>query len=136
MGDGETNANIGDSVRDHDGACNDGEVDRTESGGGVGTNGPRGINGVIVDDEETNGSLGDGVWEHIGYQQSRRARASIETGCASALEEVWTRARPWFLEEDLERFMGTAYMGTDEEGEVETLRGSVRRRLSRNARVV
>ena len=40
------------------------------------------------------------------------------------MEEAWTRARPWFLEEDLERFMGTAFMGTDGEVEVGTLRGS------------
>jgi hypothetical protein len=35
------------------------------------------------------------------------------------------RARPWFLEEYLERFMG-AFMGTDGEAEVGTLQGSVR----------
>ena len=69
-----------------------------------------------------------------GYQQSRRVRASFEAGCASVLEEPWTRARPWFLEEDLEHFMGTAFMGIDGEAEVGTLRGSVRRRLSHNSR--
>ena len=134
MGDEETNASLGDSVWDRDGAYVDGEVDRTGSSGGEGTNGPGGINGVIVGDEETNGSLGDGMQERNGYQQSRRVRAGIEVGCASALEEVWTRAWPRFLEEDLECFMGTAFMGTDGEVEVGNLRGSVRQRLSCNAR--
>jgi hypothetical protein len=51
--------------------------------------------------------------------------------CASVLEEVWTEARLWFLDEGLERFMGTVFMGTtfmgtDAEAEVGTLRGSVR----------
>ena len=41
------------------------------------------------------------------------------------MEEAWTEAWPWFLEEDLERFMGTAFMGTDREAEVGTLRGEV-----------
>ena len=50
------------------------------------------------------------------------------------MEEAWTRARPWFLEEDLERFMGMAFMGTDGEAEVGTLRGSVRLGLLPNAR--
>jgi hypothetical protein len=68
-----------------------------------------------------NGSVGDGVREHDGYQQSRRVRVDIEAGCTSALEESWTRARPWFLEEDLERFMGMVFMGTDGEAEVGTL---------------
>jgi hypothetical protein len=74
-----------------------------------------------VGDWETNGSLGDGVREHDRYQQSRRVRIGIEAGCASALEEAWTEARPWFLEEDLERFMGTAFMGTYGKAEVGTL---------------
>ena len=47
-------------------------------------------------------------------------------GCASALEEAWTSDRPWFLEEDLERFMGKAYMQTDGEAEVGTLQDSAR----------
>jgi hypothetical protein len=118
----------------HDGACDDGEVDHTRSSGGEGTNGPRGISGVVMGDGGINGSVGDGVREHDGYQQSRRVRADIEAGCASALEESWTRARPWFLEEDLERIMGMAFMGTNGEAEVGTLRGSARRRLSHNAR--
>ena len=42
-------------------------------------------------------------------------------GCASALEEEWIGAWPRFLEEDLERFMGMAFMGTDGEAEVGTL---------------
>jgi hypothetical protein len=79
-----------------------------------------------VGDGETNGSLGDGVRDRDGYQQSRRVRTGIEAGCASALEEAWIGARPWFLEEDLERFMGMAFMGTDGEAEVGTLRGSAR----------
>ena len=64
VGDGETNASLGDGVRDHDGAYDDGEVDHTRSGGCEGTNGPRGINGVVVGDRETNGSLGNGVRDH------------------------------------------------------------------------
>ena len=47
-------------------------------------------------------------------------------GCASALEEAWTGARPQFLEEDLERFMGMAFMGTNGEVEMGSLRGSAR----------
>ena len=109
-------------------------MDHTRSSGGKGTNGPGGINDVIVGDGETIGSLGDGVREHNGYQQSRRVRTGIEAGCASALEEAWTRAWPRFLKEDLECFMGMAFMGTDGETEVGTLRGSATRRLSRNAR--
>ena len=42
-------------------------------------------------------------------------------GCNSALEEVWTRAHPWFLKKDLEHFMGMAFMATDGEAEVGTL---------------
>ena len=61
MGDGETNANLGDGVQDHDGARDDGEVDRTRSGGGERTIGAGGVNIVVVS------SLGDGVWEHDGY---------------------------------------------------------------------
>jgi hypothetical protein len=37
------------------------------------------------------------------------------------LEEAWTRAQPWFLEEDPEHFMGTAFKGTDGKAEVGTL---------------
>ena len=68
MGDGETNANLGDGIWDRDGACDDGEVDRTESGGGERTTGAGGINIVVVGDWETNGSLGDGMWERDEYQ--------------------------------------------------------------------
>ena len=50
------------------------------------------------------------------------------------MEEAWTGARPKFLKEDLERFMGMAFMGTDGEAEVGTLRGSARPGLLRNAR--
>ena len=46
---------------------------------------------------------------------------SIEAGCASALEEAWIGAWPWFLVEDLERFMGTTFMGTNGEAKVGTL---------------
>ena len=91
MGDRETNASLGDGVWDHDGAYDDDEVDCTGSGGGEGTNGLGGINSVVVGDGETNGSLGDDVWELDMYQQSRRVRAGIEVGCASALVEVWTK---------------------------------------------
>ena len=41
------------------------------------------------------------------------------------MEDTWTRAQPRFLEEDQERFMGTAFMGTDVVAEVGTLRGEV-----------
>ena len=34
VGDGETNANLGDGVWDRNGACDDGEVDHTRSCGG------------------------------------------------------------------------------------------------------
>jgi hypothetical protein len=72
-----------------------------------------GVNIVVVDNEETNGSLGGGKRECDGW-------------CASVLEEVWTGARLWFLDEGLERFMGTVFMGTtfmgtDAEVEVGTL---------------
>ena len=61
------------------------------------------------------------MWEHDRYQQSRRVQTGIKAGCTSALEEAWTRAQPWFLEEDLERFMGITFMGTNGELEVGTL---------------
>ena len=61
------------------------------------------------------------MWEHDRYQQSRRVQTGIKAGFASALEETWTEAWPWFLEEDLERFMGMAFMGTNGEAEVGTL---------------
>jgi hypothetical protein len=67
VGDGETNANLGDSVRDRDGSYNDGEVDCTGSGGGERTIGTSGVNVVIMGDWQTNGSLEDGMWEHDGY---------------------------------------------------------------------
>ena len=54
--------------------------------------------------------------------------------CASALEKAWTGARPQFLEEDLEHFMGMAFMGTNGEVEVGTLRGTMRPGLLCNAR--
>ena len=57
---------------DHDGATDDGKVDRTGSGSGERTASVGGVNVVIVGDCETNGSLGDGVQECDGYQQSRR----------------------------------------------------------------
>ena len=72
MGDKETNASLGDDVQDHDRAYNDSEVDHTGSDSGEGTNGTVGINSVIVGIGETNGSLGDSVWECDGCQQSRR----------------------------------------------------------------
>ena len=94
VGDGETNANRGDGVWDHDDACDDDEVDRSGSGGGERTTSAGGVNVVVVGDRETNGSLGDGVWERNRYQQLRRVRTGIKVGCASTLEEVWTRAWP------------------------------------------
>ena len=75
---------------------------------------------------ESNGSLGDNVRERDGYQQSRRVRIGIEVRCVIALEEAWTGACPWFLEEDRERFMGMTFLGTDGEVKVGTLRGGVR----------
>ena len=51
---------------DRDRACDDGDMDHTKSDDGEGTNGPRGVNGVIMGDGETNGSLGDGVRDHDG----------------------------------------------------------------------
>ena len=39
---------------DHDGATNNGKVDRTRSGGGEQTTGAGGINVIIVGDRETN----------------------------------------------------------------------------------
>ena len=61
MGYKETNANLGDAVWDYDGAGDDGEVDRTRSGGGERTTGAGGVNIVVVGDRETNTNLGDGV---------------------------------------------------------------------------
>ena len=77
---------------DHNRAYDDDKVDHTGSGGGEGANSLGGINSVIIGDGEINGSLGDGVWERDGYQQSRRVRVGIKAGCTSALEEAWTRA--------------------------------------------
>ena len=123
-----------DGELNHNKATDDGEVDHTGSGSGEGTNSPGGINGVVVGNGETNGSLGHGVRECDGYQQSRRVRIGNKAECANALEEAWTGARPKFLKEDLERFMGMAFMGTDGEAEVGTLRGSARLGLLHNAR--
>jgi hypothetical protein len=53
-------------MQDHDGACNNGEVDHTGSGDGERTNGAGGINVVVVGDGERNGSLGDGERELTG----------------------------------------------------------------------
>ena len=50
-----------DGELDHDGATNDGEVDRTGSDGGERTTGAGGVNIVVVGDRETNTNLGDGV---------------------------------------------------------------------------
>ena len=62
-----TMSRSGDGELDHDGATDNGEVDRTRSGGGERTTGAGGVNIVIVGDWETNGSLGDGIREHDGY---------------------------------------------------------------------
>ena len=72
VGDGEINASLGDGVWDHDGACDDGEVDHTRSGGGERTTSTGGVNIIVVGDGETNGILGEGMWDHDEYQQSRR----------------------------------------------------------------
>ena len=58
VGDKETNANLGDDVQDHDGACDDDKVDCIRSGSGEPTTDA--------------GSLGDGLQQRDGYQQSRR----------------------------------------------------------------
>jgi hypothetical protein len=55
-------------VQDHNGACDDGKVDRTGSGSGERTTNAGGINVVVVGDWETNGSLGDSMWECDRYQ--------------------------------------------------------------------
>ena len=56
----------GNGELDHDGATNDGEVDRTESSGGERTTSADGINVIIVGNRETNANLGDGVRDHYG----------------------------------------------------------------------
>ena len=48
-----------DGKLDHDGATNDGEVNRIGSSGGKRTTGAGGINIIIVGDGETNANLGD-----------------------------------------------------------------------------
>ena len=48
----------GDGELDHDGATDNGEVDRTGSGGGERTTDAGGINVVVVGDVETNANLG------------------------------------------------------------------------------
>jgi hypothetical protein len=50
-----TNKNRGGHV-----ACDDGEVERTRSGGGEGTTGATSASVIIEGDWESNGSLGDG----------------------------------------------------------------------------
>ena len=72
VGDGETNANIGDGMWDSDGAYDGGKVDYTRSDGVERTTSASGVNVIVVGDWETNGSLGDGMWERDGYWQSRR----------------------------------------------------------------
>ena len=54
------------SELDHDGATDDDEVDRTESGGGELTTGAGGINVVVVGDGETNANLGDDMRDRDG----------------------------------------------------------------------
>ena len=56
----------GDGELKHDGATDDGEVDRTRSGGGEQTTGAGGINVVIVGNGETNANLRDGVCDCDG----------------------------------------------------------------------
>jgi len=55
-----------DGELNHDGAIDDGEVDRIGSGGGERTTGAGGVNIIAVVDEETNANLGDGMWDHDG----------------------------------------------------------------------
>ena len=47
-------------------AYDDGEVEHTRSGGGEGTIGATGASVVVEGEGESNGSLGDGSWEHDG----------------------------------------------------------------------
>ena len=48
---------FGDGELNHDGATDDGEVDRTRSGGGKRTTGAGGVSVIVMGDWETNGSL-------------------------------------------------------------------------------
>ena len=51
-----------DGKLDHDGATNDGEVNRIGSSGGKRTTGAGGVSVIVEGDGESNGSLGDGLW--------------------------------------------------------------------------
>ena len=55
-----------DGELNHDGAIDDGEVDRIGSGGGERTTSAGGINVVVVGDGGTNANLGDGMQDHDG----------------------------------------------------------------------
>jgi hypothetical protein len=89
-------------------------VERTRSGGGEGTTDADGAIIIVEDDVESNGSLGDGRWEHDGntslpWLDVDAASADTETGQtigldsseagrASTLEEAGTKARWPFVE--------------------------------------
>jgi hypothetical protein len=61
-----TRSGLGDSELDHDSATDDGEVDRTGSGGGKRTTSASGVNVIIVGDRKTNANLGDNMWDYDG----------------------------------------------------------------------
>ena len=95
-------------------AYDDGEVERTRSGGGEGTTGAASASVIVEDDGESNGSLGDGGQERDGNTGLPRldvdtASANTEVGCtigpassemrrANTLEEGGTGAERPFLE--------------------------------------
>ena len=56
-----TGSGSGDSEVDHDGATDDGKVDRTGSGGDERTTSAGGFNVITVGNGETNANLGDSV---------------------------------------------------------------------------
>jgi hypothetical protein len=63
-------------------ACDDGEVELTESGGSKGTTGAAGANDVVEDDGESNGSLGDSRREcdgNTGLPRLDVDAASVDT---------------------------------------------------------
>ena len=91
----------------------DDEVEHTGCGGGEGTTGAAGASIVIEGDKESNGSLGDGGWEHDGntglpqldvnaastYTKTGRTigPSSFEAGRASTLEDAGAEAKQPFL---------------------------------------
>ena len=92
----------------HVAACDDGEVERTKSGGGKGTTGAASASVIIEGNGESNGSLGDSGWECDRSTSLSRldidavstdtdagctiSPASSKAGRASTLEEAGTGA--------------------------------------------